>query len=134
MASERSSDKKVFYELFNSKVEEFIGELITSFPNIKQFSSFRSGFNFLKNLDVKKPQEIFHNYVYNDYREYILKRNEDFFLTNEIEISSTRKEYWEEFIQNIRYIWKTLDGNNKDIIWKYFFVLVTLNEKCVNIT
>lgn len=125
-----SADKKVFFDLFNTKAEEFIKELTTSFPEIKQFSSFKSGFNFLKNLDPKKPQEIFNNYVYKEYKDYIVNRNEDFFLTNEIEITSTRKEYWLEFIDQIRFIWKSLDDSNKDVVWKYFHLLVALNEKC----
>ena len=126
--------KAVYFDLFNSKAEEFIKELTTSFPDIKQFQTFRSGFSLLKNLDKKKPQDIFNTYVYTEYKDYILQRNEDFFLHNEVDIKSTRKDQWLEFIANIRSIWKTLDEDNKDVIWKYFQVLVTLNEKCVNNT
>ncbi len=125
-----SNDKKIFFDLFNAKAEEFIKELTTSFPDIKQFMSFKSGFNFLKNLDAKQPREIFNTYVYLEYKDYIIKRNEDFFLTNEIDITSKRKEYWLEFIDQIRIIWKSLDDANKDVIWKYFHLLIALNEKC----
>ena len=127
-------DKKAYYDLFNSKAEEFIKELTTSFPDIKQFSSFKSGFMFLKNLDAKKPQEVFNTYVYNEYKTYIIERNEAFFLNNEIDITSSRKDYWLEFIENIRGIWVNLDSDNKEVIWKYFHILVALNEKCVNNT
>jgi hypothetical protein len=125
---------KVYIDLFNSKAEEFIKELTSSFPDIKQFQTFRSGFNLLKNLDKKKPQDVFNTYVYIEYKDYILQRNEVFFMNNDVEITSTRKDQWLEFISNIRDIWKTLDDDNKDVIWKYFQVLVTLNEKCVNNT
>jgi hypothetical protein len=128
------SKAAVYFDLFNSKAEEFIKELTTSFPDIKQFQTFRSGFSLLKNLDNKKPQDIFNTYVYIEYKDYILKRNEEFFLHNVVEFESTRKDQWLEFIANIRNIWKTLDEDNKDVIWKYFQVLVTLNEKCVNNT
>mgnify|MGYP003704893461 CR=1 FL=1 len=128
------SDKRVYYDLFNTKVEEFGKELITSFPNIKQFATFKSGFTFLKNLDVKKPQEIFNTYIYSEYKTQILNRNEEFFLKNNIKISSSRVEYWFDFIDHIRGIWKDLDDENKDVIWKYFHLLITLNEKCVNNT
>lgn len=127
------SDKKIYYDLFNAKAEEFIKELITSFPDIKQFASFKSGFNFIKNLDPKTPLDFFNNYVYATYKDHIIKRNEEFFLTTDIEISSS-KEYWVEFIDQIRLVWKTLDDANKDVVWKYFHVLVALNEKCVNST
>ena len=127
-------DKKAYFDLFNAKAEEFIKELTTSFPDIKQFFSFKSGFTLLKNLDPKKPQEVFNVYVYNEYKSYIVERNEAFFLSNNIDITSDRKDYWLEFIENIRGIWKTLDTDNKEVIWKYFHILVALNEKCVNNT
>lgn len=129
------SDKKIYYDLFNAKAEEFIKELATSFPEVKQFGSFRSGFNFIKNMDVKKPLDIFNSYVYANttYRDHILKRNEEFFLTTDLDITSS-KEYWFEFIDQIRKLWKTLDDANKDVVWKYFHVLVALNEKCVACT
>jgi hypothetical protein len=128
------ANKGVYIDLFNEKTEEFLKELASSFPHIQQFSQFKSGFTFIKNLDKKQPQSIFNTYVYNKYKENILTENEEFFLTNEYDIVSERKEYWVEFIGNIRNIWKNLDTTNKDVIWKYFKVLVLLNEKCLNNT
>ena len=122
-------DKKVYCELFNAKADEFMKELGKSFPELKQISAFRSGFNLLKNLDVKKPQEVFNTYVYNEYKDYIVNKNEDFFLTNDVEITTDSKDYWLDFIKTIRGVWKSLDDENKDVVWKYFHVLVALNEK-----
>ena len=126
--------KGAFHDIFNLRAEEFIKDLTTSFPNIKQFVSFKSAFNLLKNLDKKKPQEVFNTYVYATYKDHILQRDEDFFMKTDIPISSERKDYWLDFIDNIRDIWVNLDDKNKDIIWKYFHVLVIANEKCLNST
>lgn len=126
--------KPTFHGLFNTKAEEFIKDLTVSFPDIKQFHSFGLGFIFLMKTNPQKPQEIFHTYVYTKYKDHILQRDEDFFLMTDIPIQSDRQDYWLDFIGNIRQIWQTLDANNKEIIWKYFQVLVALNEKCLNNT
>lgn len=125
------ASKAVYIDLFNEKTEEFLKELAGSFPEVQQFSQFKSGFSFLKNIDKKQPQQIFNTYVYNEFKEHIINENEAFFLTNEYDIKSERKEHWTEFIKNIRNIWCGLDKDNKDVIWKYFKVLVVLNEKCL---
>lgn len=124
--------KTAFFERFNDKTEEFIKDLTASFPNIEQFKYFKSGFTMLRNFDPKSPQRIFNTYINSSYREYILNRDESFFLNHDIDVhSSERKEYWNEFINYIKDIWKTLDEDNKEIIWKYFHVLLVLNDKCM---
>lgn len=128
--------KTIFFERFNEKCDEFCRDIITSFPNIEQFKHIKTGLNLIKNIDMKTPQRIFHNNIYNThYRDFILTKNEEFFLTNEdfnIQYSTNdKKQYWDEFIDNIRLIWKTLSNEDKDIVWKYFHILVILSEKCV---
>lgn len=124
--------KTAFFERFNDKTEEFIKDLTASFPTIEQFKYFKSGFTMLRNFDPKSPQRIFNTYINSSYREYILNRDESFFLNHDIDVhSSERKEYWNEFINYIKDIWKTLDEDNKEIIWKYFHVLLVLNDKCM---
>jgi hypothetical protein len=126
-------DKKIYIDMFNQKLEEFFKELCESFPEIKHFTYVKSGFAFWKNLDDRKPQEFFNNYVYTKYKDQIKNRNEDFFLETKYEIYSNSKEYWMEFIDNIRQIWATLDEDNKTVIWKYFMILIVLNEKCMSV-
>ena len=129
------SSKSIFYERFNEKCDEFCRDIIASFPNIEQFKHIKTGLNLIKNLDMKSPQRIFHNHVCNShYRDFILTRNEEFFLTNDnfnLQYSTNeKKQYWDEFIDNIRKVWKTLSNEDKDIVWKYFHILVVLSEKC----
>lgn len=124
--------KTAFFERFNEKTDEFIKDLTTSFPDIEQFRYFKSGFTMLKNFDPKSPQRIFNTYISTSYRDYILNRDESFFLDHDINVNaSERKEYWNEFISYIKEIWKGLDESNKDVIWKYFHVLLILNDKCM---
>lgn len=122
--------KIVFNERFNTICDEFFKDLITSYPELDQLKQLRSGFTLVKNCDPKSPQRIFSSYVLTKYRDNILSKNEEFFLNNnDIEITSGKKEYWYEFINYIKIIWKTLDNDNKDIIWKYFHSLLILSDK-----
>lgn len=121
-----------FYELFNEKTDELFKDLITSYPEVEQFRHWRSGLSLLKNVDNKGPQRIFKSHIDN-YREYILAKNEEFFLTNgSIEVK-TDQEYWNDFMNHIRGMWKTLGEENKEVIWKYFHVLVVLSDKCTSV-
>jgi hypothetical protein len=124
-------DRDKYITLFNEKTEEFVKELTQSFPNVKQFTYFKSGFMFLRNMDKNKPQEVFHKYIYLKYKDKLIAGDEEFFLKENYAVSKDKQEDWEEFIDNIRDIWKTLDEPSKEAIWKYFKVLVFLNEKCL---
>jgi hypothetical protein len=125
--------KEIFYERFNNTSEEFFKELTVTYPSIEPFKQLRTGLNLIKNLDHKKPQKIFNSFVATKFRDYILNKDEQFFLTTDkIEIMRTDigKEYWENFISYIRQIWSTLGTENKEVIWKYFHVLLVLSDKC----
>lgn len=123
--------KEVYYNLFNEKAEEFLKEITSNFPDVKQFQIFKTSFNLMKTYDIKKPQQIFHSYVYEEYGDFLLRRDERFFLETNVNITSRRVEYWQEFIQNIRDIWKNLTEEDKQAIWQYFIILVKINEKII---
>lgn len=127
------NNKNVYYELFNEKLDEFFKDLIVSFPDITEFKRFKSGLNLLRNVDPKSPQTIFNNYVITKFKDSILSKDDSFFLDNDdFGIVSTRKDYWIEFIEQLKLLWKTIDHDNKDVIWKYLHVLYVLSNKCEN--
>lgn len=123
--------KEAFFNLFNDKADEFFKDLINSFPNIADFRKFKSGLMMLRNVNPKMPQQVFHKYVISKYKDAMLIRDESVFLNNTYdEVEGKEKEQWLQFIDQIKSIWKTLDDNNKDVVWKYFNVLIVLSEKC----
>lgn len=125
-----------FYILFNQKADEFFKDMINGFPPeydqvVSEFKTLKSGFNLLKNVDDKKPQRVFRDYIVVTYREKIMNKDESFFLDKQdFDITSKRKEYWMDFIDKIKSAWSSMDDANKDIIWKYFKLLVVLSDKC----
>lgn len=133
---------EVYYNLFNEKVEEFFKDLIEGFPRTPQydvvvgeFKTLKSGFSLIKNVDIKTPQRVFRDYVLVNYRDKIVSKDDSFFLAQEdFPITSRRKEYWMDLISKIKQAWTIMDATTKDIIWKYFKLLVFLSDKCDNKT
>jgi hypothetical protein len=128
-------NKTLYYEIFNSKCNEFIDDLVLSFPEFRdQFSSIKTGLSFISTLDIKTPCTIYKNHVLSKYGDAIINKNEDIFLKEnkfyEYENQNDEK-YWGSFIGSIKEIWTTLDKTNKDIIWDYFKLLNTISKMTI---
>lgn len=126
------SDKSVFINLFNQKAEEFCKDLVLTFPEVNEFKKLKSGLLLLKNVDERKPREFFNNYVGINFKQQILSKDESFFL-NEVQNhvqAGMENAQWQTVIALLRQLWETLNDDNKESIWKYFQVLVAINDKC----
>lgn len=120
-----------FYDLFNQKLLEFAKELCEVFPDVGDFKKFRSGVLMLQNLEPKTLENIFNTYVKSRYKDKIMAKDQSFFLEHtEFEIHSQRTDYWLGFIDQLKELWKSLSDENRDVIWKYFHVLIVLSDKC----
>jgi len=120
--------KQLIVTCFNKKFEEFLGDLITTFPEDKDFRDFKNSFNLLKNIDDKKPIQIFQMYA-PMYREQLLSRNEQFFLQNDYSELSKEKNITSELIGKLKNYWVELNEENRDIVWKYLIILINLADK-----
>ena len=126
-----SSSQQPYYDIFNDKADEFFRDLVVTFPQITDFKTFKMGFTLLRNYDPKCPNKYFRQFVITKFRTAILSKDETFFLEEQsFGIEDDQKDYWVDCIQQLKYIWKTLDDHNKDIIWKYFQVMIILSDKC----
>ena len=120
-----------FYNLFNEKMLEFAKDLCDVFPHVAEFKRFRSGILMLQNLEPKTLEGIFRTYVMEKYKGQLLQKDESFFLEHkQFDIYSQRTDYWLSLIDQLKQMWVTLDPDNKDVVWKYFHVLIVLSDKC----
>lgn len=120
----------VFYERFNEQAYDFMKELCTSFPQFSEFNRCKTALNVLKNVNTKAPQKFFHSYIGSVYKDVLLKKDENFFLSEDKFGIKEDNQYWFDFIQQLKNIWRTLDETNKNVIWEYFHVLILLSDKC----
>ena len=75
---------------------------------------------------------LFKTYVTEKYKTQILEKNEEFFMENKFEEEKSNiknDNYADDLIKQLKEHWSMIDEKNKDIIWKYFQVLVVLSEK-----
>ena len=118
--------------IFNDKVSEFLKELQNAYPEIDQFKRLKAAFNLLSSVQEDAPVKIFKRVVLDRFKDKILSSNEDFFLDyadyDGIENYSKRPEYWADFFEQLKSLWKDMSQDNKDAIWKYMKLLVLLGE------
>lgn len=126
------ADKTLYINLFNDKAEEFCKDLVTTFPEVAEFKKLKSGLLLLKNVDEKKPRDFFNSYVGANFKQQILSKDESFFI-NEVQNhvqGGIDNSQWQNVISLIHDLWATLSDENKENIWKYFQVLIAINDKC----
>lgn len=133
------SGETTYFTVFNKQAEDFFKNIIDGFPSTpefeivkKEFRSLKGGFSMLKTISEKQPQLIFKEYIVKEYRDKILNKDESFFLDKKYDITSKQKDYWIEFIANIKKIWITMDDRSKENMWNFFTLLVYLSDKCDN--
>ncbi len=131
------ADKLAFYRLFNKHADAFCKDLVSTFPEVPEFKQLKSALLLVKNLDERKPREVFTKFLTADIRNSILDKDETFFLTevhnhkhiiNHVE--DVDASNWDNIVDMLRGLWGSLDDSNKDVIWKYFHVLVAVSDKC----
>lgn len=123
-----------YYEAFNTKLIELVNDLMGTFPEIKtDLMSIKHGINMVKNIDPKVPQGFFNDHVAIKYEPQLISRDEQFFLDHDYSQEVTRLVHGFDLdiIGKLKYIWRDLNTDNKDAIWKYIHVLLALNRKCV---
>lgn len=117
---------------FNNQLCNLINNLSELYPNDTDISFTKTSIHLFKSSNPRKLQEIFNKYIY-IYKEYIINKNEEFLLkTNFISINNLDgSEYANTIMTNLKKYWNEIDPESKENIWKYFKVLVILNEKCL---
>ena len=111
---------------FNKIIIGFLDELIKILPEEKNIKVFKSQLSTVEFLDEKKIIKSFIQYGY-PYKKQILEKDESFFLKEgNVKIEG---DYMSEALQ-LKRLWQTkLSDDNKEVVWKYFKVLVLICEK-----
>lgn len=137
------SDVGQFYKQVDDFKEKIIKILMTfgKDKEIIELKKYHDKLTMLKKANVRAPIELFYKHVISTYAEYILKRDDQFFLgkLSDIERDYPSDEKAKEvielhdlfFIGQIRGIWEQLTPQVKGNIWKYIQIICLLSEKVV---
>lgn len=110
---------------FNSKLEEFMTDLISSYPNDKDFLMFKQSYKMLKLVDDTKPTLLFKMYTMK-YIDQITSKDEKFFLDHDFKdelCSSDNQDFSSEMLRKLKSYWSTMSYENKEAIWNYLNLL-----------
>jgi hypothetical protein len=120
------------YKRFNSTIKEFIRELISIFPDQKIFRTFLLIYKIVKSISKKTPQKMCKQYIIANNRNDILNENDTFITRLNFEDESMPLAVKLVLKDTIGFyeIWKTIDEENKKIIWIHMKVIIALSDKC----
>jgi hypothetical protein len=110
---------------FHTNLISFLDELIEQFPSEADLILIRL---FAK--DTIQPTLIIHTFIKEilPYKDIIAKRDDTFFLDDNISIFSTLDK---TKVNHFKVLWKssTLDDDDRQIIWKWFDTFIFLVEQ-----
>ena len=125
---------KTILSAFNNTLYKFVHELISSFPSERKFVVFKNAIKLVQKVNPRKVLILFIEYI-SPYKDKLIQRDEEFFLNNNyiniINKTNASKENAWTLIDKIKVYWKDINQQNKDIIWDYFKVLITLAYKYI---
>ena len=112
------------YQAFNSMMEEFLNELVQTFPEEKSLKVEVTKFQTLRKANSKKVVEGFMNAIC-PYQNDIQQKNEKLMTDNNIDFLKK---------MNIQKWWTNdLSSNTKDAIWSYLQTLIMLGTTITSI-
>lgn len=104
---------------FNDTMEQFIDELVLTFPEEKTFKRYKVSFDLVKKANARQPLNAYMDSV-RAFSDKIMNKDESFFTEDAPKI---------EFINdlNISKVWTAdLSSTTKDAIWQYLQTLFLL--------
>lgn len=118
---------------FNQQLSNLCNNLCEMYPSDPDIQLSKNSISFLKSTNPRKLQVIFNTYIYR-YKNQIMNKDENFLLNNNFlnnDIEEEQIDYAEKIMNNLKKYWNNMDDKSKENIWKYFQVLIVLNEKCI---
>lgn len=114
---------------FNKQVSNFLGALHKLLPSQKDISIFQTQLQTIQMMNKKLLLNSFIQYVY-PFKDQIMNKDEQFFLKEGN--LGVEQDHMSHAI-HLKDLWKSkLSPENKEIVWKYFQVMVVLAEKAIS--
>ncbi len=137
MSKEEKTERTKYYNMFNTTLENLIKDLIQTFPNDSDFKMFKVAFSVFKVANFKKPLDLYYLSLTDEYKQNIRDKNDEFFLDNDYsDVLSNREviknipndDFSTKLIKKLKKYWTDLNDENKEMVWKYFLVLLQISE------
>lgn len=131
-----------FLGAFNTRLKQFLGELVLSFPELKDLQTLKFMTEMMQSANPRAVQRNFIA-VAGPLHTHILERNEAFFtdlprlrdeLSHNAYLTQSLDEAGDLFgkLAVFKDVWRDIDPSNKNIIWVYLRQLLFLAAKANN--
>lgn len=121
-----------FNEKFNETFKEFMQDLIRVFPDDVEFRMYEMGIHTTMACYPTYVAQTFYEKVTVPYSERILQRDDSFFISHDFNdvVENTKSQATaNELVKKLKMCWTNLTDADKDVIWKYFKVLILITRK-----
>lgn len=118
-----------YLEKFNQTFVELMDDLQGTFPHDPDFQLYGIGLRAAVLAGPQIVQDKFHRRICLPFGDKILAKDEAFFLENTFE--DVQQEFSEaaRMILKVKQYWADLSAADREMLWKYFQVLVRLDRK-----
>jgi hypothetical protein len=118
-----------FLGKFNRTFKEFINDLIKSFPNDPDFKMYKMAISTAMIMNESLVIGVFKEKVMDRYSEKILAKDDAFFMDNNYNELQGEFSEASAIIQKLKGYWSGMSPDDRDVVWRYFVVLVKLSQK-----
>jgi len=137
MSDVNANNRAKFYEIINTFKDQICNLLNDKSldltekqrqENIRKFENLHEKIKLAKLSNSKLAIELFYRGMVVPYGTYILRQDDNFFMTQTDLVSGSDEVQYGLFIEELKSIWKLLDSNNKKVIWRYMLALSKLSD------
>jgi len=118
-----------FLGKFNHTFKEFINDLIKSFPGDPDFKMYKMAISTAMIMNESLVIGVFKEKVMDRYSEKILAKDDAFFMDNNYNELQGEFSEASAIIQKLKGYWSGMSPDDRDVVWRYFVVLVKLSQK-----
>jgi hypothetical protein len=120
------------YKVFNQALKTFIRELISAFPDVKDFKTFLTLYKMAKSISRKSPQKIYQEVLVARYRTQVINEDPSFMtieLFNDEHIPLPMRILVKD-LNCLRDCWIQMKDDDRKSVWDHLKVLIVLSDKC----
>ena len=114
---------------FNTQLIAFFEDMAETYPEEKDIRTATEALKALKKANPKMIHTVFKETVYNEFKDHILARDEDYLVKRAHEILSSNTYDMAYAFWIFDKHWKGMTEVNKKHVWDYCIALVKLSER-----
>lgn len=117
-----------YTKAFNNTILQFLDDCILLFRDDVELKVHKTSIEWIIKYNPKKIITMYKEYMDEDIRQDVLDKKERVFLEYNFESKLVNYPEIAVFIDKIKYYWNTLDVHNKNKVWEYMILLITLSN------